>query len=99
MKGRRAIENKDLKQITMQKLFGTDGIRGQANTFPMDGETALLVGRAIARFFNKKIQPKPKSSKIVIGQDTRISGDMIARAVAAGSACLLSAWLQPCGGT
>ena len=68
----------------MQKLFGTDGIRGQANTFPMDGETALLVGRAIARFFKEKRKLKPKLSKIVIGQDTRISGDMIARAVAAG---------------
>ena len=65
----------------MGKLFGTDGIRGVANRYPMDTETALAVGRAVAHYFNDTHQSKPH---IVIGQDTRLSGDMIAQAVAAG---------------
>lgn len=64
----------------MEKLFGTDGIRAKANTFPMDCETAMDTGRAIAGFFGKK----GKRSEIVIGRDTRISGSMIASALAAG---------------
>jgi len=65
----------------MGKLFGTDGIRGVANTYPMDVETAVLAGRAIARHVNSSDREK---KTIVIGQDTRLSGDMIAQAVAAG---------------
>lgn len=65
----------------MGKLFGTDGIRGKANTYPMDGETAFRVGRASASFFKSK---NSKQNLIVIGQDTRRSGDLLASAVAAG---------------
>ena len=65
----------------MDKLFGTDGIRGVANTYPMDVETAVAAGRAIARW----VAPAEGDTKlIVIGQDTRLSGDMIAQAVGAG---------------
>jgi phosphoglucosamine mutase len=64
----------------MNNLFGTDGIRGKANAFPMDTQTALDVGRALALFFRQKNE----GSHVVIGQDTRISGDMLAFAVAAG---------------
>lgn len=65
----------------MGKLFGTDGIRGVANAYPLDVETAAAVGRAIAAYF------APHHSNdgfIVVGQDTRLSGDMIAQAVSAG---------------
>ncbi len=57
----------------MGKLFGTDGIRGKANTYPITPEMAIHIGRAIAHFIKKK----KGQTKIVIGKDTRISGDMI----------------------
>ncbi len=66
----------------MGKLFGTDGIRGVANRYPMDIETTLSVGSAVAGLFNGG--KNPSRPHIVIGQDTRLSGDMIAQAVAAG---------------
>jgi len=62
------------------KLFGTDGVRGVANSYPMDGETAMAVGRAAARYF----KTNGDEHFMVIGQDTRLSGDMIAQAVGAG---------------
>ena len=65
----------------MNRLFGTDGIRGVANRFPLDCETALVAGRAIAAYFS---QDKNASSRFLIGQDTRISGSMLAGALAAG---------------
>jgi phosphoglucosamine mutase len=64
----------------MGKLFGTDGIRGLANTHPMTAAMALSVGRAIAAFF----KGDTKDPAVVIGQDTRLSGDMLASALAAG---------------
>ena len=64
----------------MRKLFGTDGIRGVANIYPMTKEIAMQVGRAIAFIVkNKKGRPR-----IVIGKDTRVSGYMIENALAAG---------------
>ncbi len=65
----------------MEKLFGTDGIRGVANTHPMDVETAVMAGRAIAYHARSGDDEK---NLIIIGQDTRLSGDMIAQAVGAG---------------
>jgi phosphoglucosamine mutase len=67
----------------MSKLFGTDGIRGVANIYPMDPQTALAVGRAVALYFDPC--GEPSGAHIVIGQDTRISGDMLTQAVAAGA--------------
>jgi phosphoglucosamine mutase len=64
----------------MAKLFGTDGIRGVANTQPMTPETALSVGRALARVLSGGTD-RPR---FVIGQDTRISGDMLAHALVSG---------------
>jgi phosphoglucosamine mutase len=65
----------------MSALFGTDGIRGVANQYPLDGETAMAVGRAVAVFFSTDRQP---AKGFIVGQDTRISGDMVASALAAG---------------
>ena len=67
--------------MDMGKLFGTDGIRGVANTYPMDAPTAVAAGRAIANYVRPREQAR---TTILIGQDTRISGDMIAHAVSAG---------------
>jgi phosphoglucosamine mutase len=66
--------------INMRKLFGTDGVRGVANTFPMIPEIAMELGRAMA-FLSKG---KEKQSKIIIGKDTRISGYMFETALASG---------------
>ena len=61
----------------MKKLFGTDGVRGKANIYPMNAETALKLGKAAAAvFMNGK-----KRHKIVIGKDTRISCYMIENAL------------------
>ncbi|MCI5158207.1 MAG: phosphoglucosamine mutase, partial [Candidatus Electrothrix sp. AUS1_2] len=64
----------------MRQLFGTDGVRGVANTYPMTTEIAMQLGRAIA-FIVKK---NTKRHQIVIGKDTRVSGYMIENALSAG---------------
>ncbi len=64
----------------MKKLFGTDGVRGVANSPPMTTETAMQIGRAIA-FLVKDMR---HDHRIVIGKDTRLSGYMIENALAAG---------------
>ena len=64
----------------MGKLFGTDGIRGIANEYPMTAELAMKVGKAVA-FISKGLNGR---SKIVIGKDTRLSGDMLEQAIASG---------------
>ncbi|RPI75999.1 MAG: phosphoglucosamine mutase [Desulfobacteraceae bacterium] len=64
----------------MAKLFGTDGIRGEANRYPMDAAMALKVGQALTHLLRKN-HPQPK---IIIGRDTRISGSMLECALAAG---------------
>jgi len=64
----------------MRKLFGTDGIRGVANIYPMTIEIAMQVGRAIAFI----VKDKAKGHRIVIGKDTRQSCYMLENALAAG---------------
>ena len=63
----------------MKKLFGTDGIRGIANREPMTAEVIFHIGRAGAYLFKDEVNPK-----ILIGRDTRISGDMLEAALIAG---------------
>ncbi len=62
----------------MTRLFGTDGIRGRAGSFPLDAATVQRVGRALARNLGA---PKPR---ILIGRDTRSSGKTIEASLAAG---------------
>ena len=64
----------------MRKLFGTDGIRGEANTHPMTTEIAMQVGRAIAFI----VKDRSRGHGIVIGKDTRLSCYMLENALAAG---------------
>ncbi len=64
----------------MRQLFGTDGVRGVANIYPMTTEIAMQIGRAIAFI----VKTKAKGHHIVIGKDTRLSGYMIENALAAG---------------
>jgi len=64
-----------------RKLFGTDGIRGTANTEPMTAETALRVAMAAGRHFVPTLVHRPLA---VIGKDTRLSGYMLEPAMVAG---------------
>lgn len=63
-----------------RRLFGTDGIRGKANTYPMTAEVALSLGRAAGRRFMRGDPPH----RVVIGKDTRLSGYMLEPALTAG---------------
>ncbi|MCR0982217.1 phosphoglucosamine mutase [Roseomonas populi] len=63
-----------------RRLFGTDGIRGVANRAPMDAVTALRLGQAAGRFFNRG----QHRHRVVIGKDTRLSGYMLEPALTAG---------------
>ncbi len=65
----------------MGKIFGTDGIRGQANTFPMTPELAMRLGKAISRVFSAK---NGLRHRVVIGKDTRLSGYMLETALTSG---------------
>lgn len=64
----------------MSRLFGTDGIRGIANEYPLTPEMAVIIGKSIAL----KFKNYTGSSLIVIGKDTRLSGSMIEYALASG---------------
>jgi phosphoglucosamine mutase len=68
----------------MRKLFGTDGVRGVANTYPMTTEIAMQLGRAIAFLVKKQVLDKEHNPRLVIGKDTRLSGYMIENALASG---------------
>lgn len=65
----------------MRDLFGTDGVRGTANIYPMTAEMSLRIGAAVGRFF----RGDPDSAhRVVIGKDTRLSGYMFENALTAG---------------
>ncbi|MCA3452076.1 MAG: phosphoglucosamine mutase [Rhodobacter sp.] len=65
----------------MRKLFGTDGVRGTANTHPMTAEMALRLGEAAGRYFRRDGKG---AHRVVIGKDTRLSGYMLENALTAG---------------
>jgi len=64
----------------MGRLFGTDGVRGVANT-ELTCELAMQIGKAAAYVLTKETHHKPK---ILIGKDSRLSGDMLEAALIAG---------------
>ena len=65
-----------------KKLFGTDGIRGVANKFPMTPEIALRLGKSLAyTIINNYQRTNPK---IILGKDTRISGYIFEQAISSG---------------
>src|SRR3954470_4375488 len=67
--------------MSKRAYFGTDGIRGQANTHPMTADVALRVGLAAGRSFRSATD---RRHLVVIGKDTRLSGYMIEPALVAG---------------
>ena len=68
--------------VTVRQLFGTDGIRGQADEYPLDRATTFAVGVALAKW----IGTNHLDPEVVIGMDTRESGPWIAEHVAGGLA-------------
>ena len=71
---------------TPRKIFGTDGVRGTANTEPVTAETALKLGRAAGHVF-KNLESQSRGQgrhKIVLGKDTRLSGYMLENAISSG---------------
>jgi phosphoglucosamine mutase len=69
----------------MQKLFGTDGMRGEAGRFPLDASTVGTIGRSLARQLAERSAGEPRATRIVIGRDTRESGEWIERAFVEGA--------------
>ncbi|HEV7893511.1 MAG TPA: phosphoglucosamine mutase [Pyrinomonadaceae bacterium] len=66
----------------MKRLFGTDGMRGEAGVFPLDAETVKTVGRSLARRLGERLGRAPR---VVTGRDTRESGGWIESAFAEGA--------------
>ena len=64
----------------MGRLFGTDGIRGEANRYPMDAGVACSVGQAVVKIFKRP----GHRTRVIIGRDTRISGYMLESSLEAG---------------
>jgi phosphoglucosamine mutase len=64
-----------------RKFFGTDGVRGMANTYPMTADMALKIGAAAGRYFRND---GSNGHRVVIGKDTRLSGYMLESALTAG---------------
>lgn len=63
----------------------TDGIRGKANEYPLDTETILKMGKSLAEYLKREVEPNPnRPYKVIIGKDTRRSGYMIEQALTAG---------------
>ena len=68
-------------KVTDRKLFGTDGIRGKANIYPMTPEIVLSVGKYLAHIIKNSSNNK---HKIIVGKDTRLSGYMFENAIVSG---------------
>ncbi len=66
-----------------RKLFGTDGVRGKANHYPMTCEVATALGRAVTYYF-QKTSKRNKKPLIIVGKDTRLSCYMLEQALSAG---------------
>lgn len=62
------------------QIFGTDGVRGRANTHPMTAETAMRLGQSAGRLFSHGA----RRTSAVLGKDTRLSGYMLESALVAG---------------
>ena len=75
------INHTEVRIHMERKLFGTDGIRGKTNRYPMTAELALKLGIAAAKVITKN---NHKRHKVIIGKDTRISGYIFEYALAAG---------------
>lgn len=71
-----------VQQQPMKRLFGTDGMRGEAGKFPLDAATVEIVGASLANHLREKLGRSPL---IVVGRDTRESGPWLEQALARGA--------------
>jgi phosphoglucosamine mutase len=82
----------------MSRLFGTDGVRGTAGAYPLDSQTVARLGAALVRALPRDDRTG-RSPRLVVGHDTRESGEWLERALAAGvrsqGATLVSAGVLP----
>ncbi len=80
------MTNKKANKVEKKtRLFGTDGIRGTANQWPMTPDMVVKIGQAIGYLLRKEVEHMPGAvRKVVIGKDTRLSGYMIEQALASG---------------
>lgn len=78
-----------------KKLFGTDGIRGLANQYPVTPDITLRVGQALGILLKKKYKNE-KQHTVLIGKDTRLSGYMLEQAMASGLNSV-GVWVQLTG--
>lgn len=78
-----AVKEKAAKMSARKKLFGTDGIRGQSNKFPITPDIILRVGQALGLLLRQN-PPRNKVPSVVIGKDTRLSGYMVENALTSG---------------
>lgn len=68
-------------ELPERKIFGTDGIRGVTNTYPMTPEISLALGKALTKYLSAKTDGHVK---ILVGKDTRLSGYVFEQAIASG---------------
>ena len=68
----------------MTRLFGTDGIRGRAGQFPLDPTTLVKLGRSLAHHLDTRTSAPGEPLRVVIGRDTRASGEWIEEALVSG---------------
>jgi phosphoglucosamine mutase len=75
-----------MSEARKKRLFGTDGIRGEANVWPMTSDVAVKVGQALGHILKSQSLPYENKGpiKVVIGKDTRLSGYMLEQALASG---------------
>src|SRR3954467_11823761 len=66
------------------RLFGTDGVRGKAGSYPLDHETVARLGAALVRAMRGEGAADTRRLRFLIGRDTRESGDWIERELARG---------------
>ena len=83
-------------KAAVRHLFGTDGIRGMANEWPITPELALNLGKAVAHVARRSSPSAAHVPRVLIGKDTRLSGYMIEQAIAAGI-CSMGARVILCG--
>ena len=70
-----------MSEPSRRKIFGTDGIRGVTNVYPMTPEMALALGKAVTKYFSRK---SGSGVKVLLGKDTRLSGYVFEHAIASG---------------
>jgi phosphoglucosamine mutase len=73
-------------ELKKKRFFGTDGIRGEANVWPMTPDNVIKVGQALGYLLKSQVLPYENKGpiKVVIGKDTRLSGYMLEQALSSG---------------